>query len=53
MNEQTKQAETPKPPKRAYTTPKVIELGDVRELTQSGGGTVADNPVTSTRGSHN
>ena len=28
--------------KRAYQTPQVIELGDVRELTRAGGGSVTD-----------
>jgi hypothetical protein len=28
--------------KRAYDPPRVMELGDVRELTRSGGGSVSD-----------
>jgi hypothetical protein len=37
------------PQKRAYHTPQVIDLGDVRELTRGGGGPYFDGPGRPTR----
>lgn len=36
--------------KRAYHTPQVKDLGDVRELTRGGGGTKFDGPSRPTKG---
>ena len=37
------------PTKREYQTPQVIELGDIRELTRGGGGSIFDGPGKPTK----
>jgi hypothetical protein len=34
----------PRPERREYHAPQVIDLGDVREITRGGNGSVADGP---------
>jgi hypothetical protein len=40
--EPSEPSEPPGPAKRAYQTPRVIELGDVRELTRGNSGSAPD-----------
>jgi hypothetical protein len=50
-HDQTPAAPTfPSPEKRAYHTPRVTDLGDVRELTRGGGGSVFDGRGQPTKG---
>jgi len=43
-------ATPPSPVKRAYQTPRVTDLGDVREITRGSSGTVFDGGVTNQNG---
>lgn len=38
------------PPKRVYQAPQVTDLGDVRDLTRSGGATAGDGRASSGKG---
>ena len=37
------------PARKPYKTPRLVQLGSVRELTASGGNTTSDNAVTMTK----